>query len=49
MLVKEPHGWFAFFSTDPNASVVDILQAFADRSTIEQDFHDVKEVWGAGQ
>jgi hypothetical protein len=49
VLVKEPHGAYAFFSTDPGASVVDILQAFADRSTIEQDFHDVKEVWGAGQ
>jgi hypothetical protein len=49
VLVKEDHGWFAFFSTDPNASVVEILEAFADRATIEQDFHDVKEVWGAGQ
>lgn len=49
VLVKEDHGWFALFSTDPNASVVEILEAFADRATIEQDFHDVKEVWGAGQ
>lgn len=49
VLVKEAHGWYAFFATDPQASVVDILQAFADRVTIEQDFHDVKEVWGAGQ
>lgn len=49
VLVKEDHGWFAFFSTDPNASVAEILEAFADRATIEQDFHDVKEVWGAGQ
>lgn len=49
VLVKELHGWFAFFSTDPRASVVEILEAFADRATIEQDFHDVKEVWGAGQ
>ena len=24
-------------------------RAFADRATIEQDFHDVKKVWGAGQ
>ena len=30
-------------------SVVEILEAFADRATIEQDFHDVKEVWGSGQ
>jgi len=49
VLVKEDHGWYAFYCTDPNASVVDILQAFADRATIEQDFHDVKEVWGSGQ
>ena len=27
----------------------EILEAFADRATIEQDFHDVKEVWGSGQ
>ncbi len=49
VLVKEDHGWFAFFCTQPDASVVEILEAFADRATIEQDFHDVKEVWGAGQ
>ena len=49
VLVKEEHGWFAFFSTDPNATVKEILEAFADRATIEQDFHDVKEVWGSGQ
>jgi len=49
VLVKEDHGWFAFFCTQPDASVEEILEAFADRATIEQDFHDVKEVWGAGQ
>ncbi len=49
VLVKEDHGSYAFFSTDPMASVKDILDAFADRATIEQDFHDVKEVWGSGQ
>lgn len=49
VLVNEDHGWHAFFSTDPQANVADMLQAFADRATIEQDFHDVKEVWGAGQ
>jgi hypothetical protein len=49
VLVKETHGWFALFCTDPDADVVEILEAFADRATIEQDFHDVKEVWGAGQ
>ena len=49
VLVKEDHGWYAFFCSDPNAGVEEILEAFADRATIEQDFHDVKEVWGAGQ
>jgi len=49
VLVKEAHGWYAFFCTDPTAGVVEILEAFADRATIEQDFHDVKEVWGSGQ
>jgi hypothetical protein len=49
VLVKEEHGWFAFFCTDPTATAAEILEAFADRATIEQDFHDVKEVWGAGQ
>lgn len=49
VIVKEDHGWYAFFCTDPDASVLEIIEAFADRATIEQDFHDVKEVWGAGQ
>jgi hypothetical protein len=49
VLIEEDHGWFAFYCTDPNASVREIIEAFADRATIEQDFHDVKEVWGAGQ
>ncbi len=49
VLVQEEHGWYAFFCTDPSASVQEILEAFADRATIEQDFRDVKEVWGAGQ
>jgi hypothetical protein len=49
VLVKEDHGWYAFYCTDPTASVAEILEAFADRATIEQDFHDVKEVWGTGQ
>ncbi len=49
VLVKEETGWVAFFCTDPNASVEEILEAFADRATIEQNFHDQKEVWGTGQ
>ena len=49
VLVKEVHGWYAFYCTDPGASVREVIEAFADRATIEQDFHDVKEVWGSGQ
>jgi DDE superfamily endonuclease len=49
VLVREEAGWIPFFCTDPNASVCQILQAVADRSAIEQDFHDLKEVHGAGQ
>jgi hypothetical protein len=49
VMVKEEHDWFPFFSTDPNATALEMIEAVADRATIEQDFHDVKEVWGAGQ
>lgn len=49
VIVREPHGYQYFFSTDPQATVCEILEAFADRAAIEQDFHDVKEVWGCGQ
>jgi hypothetical protein len=49
VIVREPHGCEYFFCTDPQATVCEILEAFADRAAIEQDFHDVKEVWGAGQ
>jgi hypothetical protein len=49
VIVEEDHDWYPFFSTDPNATAAEIIEAFADRATIEQDFHDVKEVWGAGQ
>ena len=49
VIVEEDHDWYPFFSTDPNATAVEIIETFADRATIEQDFHDVKEVWGTGQ
>jgi DDE superfamily endonuclease len=49
VLVREDDGWAAFFCTDPAATVAQILEAFADRAAIEQDFHDLKEVHGAGQ
>ena len=49
VMVQESTGAEYFFSIDPEVSVREILEAFADRSAIEQLFHDVKEVWGAGQ
>lgn len=49
VLVKEEESWVAFFCTNPDASVAQILEAVADRAAIEQVFHDVKEVHGAGQ
>ena len=49
VIVKEEKGWLAFFCTEASASVVDILEAAADRGALEQTFKDVKEVWGAGQ
>ena len=50
VLVKEDHGaWRAYFCTDVQATVREILEAVADRSALEQVFHDVKEVHGVGQ
>jgi DDE superfamily endonuclease len=49
VLVKEDHGWVAFFCTEAAASVAEVLEAAADRGAHEQTFKDVKEVWGAGQ
>lgn len=49
VLVQEEHGWLAYFCTDPNAAVADILEAAAGRTAIEDTFKDVKEIEGAGQ
>jgi hypothetical protein len=49
VLVKEEDGWLPLFSTNPEASVVQVLEGAADRGAHEQTFKDVKEVWGAGQ
>ena len=49
VLVREPDRWVACFATDPSLSVATILEAVADRAALEQVFHDVKEVHGAGQ
>ena len=50
VLVKEDDGkWVAFFCTHADATVTEILEAVADRSALEQVYHDVKEVHGLGQ
>ena len=49
VIVKETHGCEFFFCTDPEATPREIIETFGDRSSIEQDFHDVKEIWDAGQ
>ncbi len=50
LLVKEDNGaWRAFFCTKVDASPAEILEAVADRASLEQVFHDIKEVHGAGQ
>lgn len=49
VLLKEPERWVAYFCTKADAAVQEILEAVADRAAIEQNFHDVKEVHGAGQ
>jgi hypothetical protein len=45
----EDGGWAPYFCTDSSAEVRDILEAVAARWAIEEHFHDVKEVWGAGE
>lgn len=49
VIVQEKTGPQFFFCSDVDASVQEIIETFADRSAIEQVFHDVKEVWGSGQ
>src|SRR5262249_54167950 len=48
VLVDEPDGWVAFFCTDVNASVAEILATVADRFALEATFRDCKEIVGAG-
>jgi hypothetical protein len=45
----EDGSWAPYFCTDTSVEVRDILEAVAARWAIEEQFHDVKEVWGAGQ
>jgi len=41
--------WAAYASSDESMSVEMILKIVSDRWSIEEHFHDVKEIWGAGQ
>ena len=47
LVAKWSGGWRIFHR--PDLSVAAILEAVADRSAMEQVFHDIKEVHGAGQ
>ena len=50
VIVKESDGsWRAYLCTDPEADAVEIVQATLDRWSIEQNFHDLKEVEGIEQ
>ena len=42
----EDGSWAPYFSTNPELEVQQILEAVADRWSIEECFHDLKEVWG---
>ena len=45
----EDGGWAAYFCTNAQVDVRDLLETVAARWAIEEHFHDVKEIWGAGQ
>jgi len=50
LIVREDKdSWRAFMCTNLLAQPEQILEAVADRSGIEQNFHDLKEIEGAGQ
>ncbi|UCD40104.1 MAG: transposase [Candidatus Bathyarchaeota archaeon] len=50
LIVREADDfWRAFMCTNLSATAQQILEAVADRSAIEQNFHDLKQVEGAGQ
>ena len=49
LLEHSSGNWAAYISTDASMCVEAILQTVSDRWAIEEHFHDVKEVWGAGE
>jgi len=46
---EDKNSWRAFMCTNLLATAEEILEAVADRFAIEQNFHDLKEIEGAGQ
>jgi hypothetical protein len=49
VLVKEEDSWIAFFATKAEATAEEVLEAMADRGSMEQMNKDVKDVWGADE
>ena len=49
LLEHSKGNWAAYISTDASMSVEMILKTVSDRWAIEEHFHDVKEIWGAGE
>jgi hypothetical protein len=49
VLVKEEDSWRAYFCTQSDATAQQILGKVSERTSIEETFKDVKQVWGAGQ
>ena len=50
VLVEYANGnWAAYVSSDPSMSVEALLRLVSDRWAIEECFHDMKEIWGAGE
>jgi hypothetical protein len=49
VLVQEEDGWVPFFATGAEVTAVEILEAMADRGSMEQMNKDVKDVWGADE
>jgi hypothetical protein len=49
LLEHSSGNWAAYISTDASLSVEMILKTVSDRWAIEEHFHDVKEIWGAGE
>lgn len=50
LIVREDkNSWRAFMCTNLLGTAEEILEAVADRFAIEQNFHDLKEIEGAGQ